>query len=68
MSAVGFTEVKIIVSVVTLSILLYSLWEILNKSCVIYLTGESFTVSNCQINQALVDLVREQREVLSCRL
>nr|AGZ15214.1 triple gene block 3 [Cowpea mild mottle virus]QAU20932.1 triple gene block 3 [Cowpea mild mottle virus] len=68
MSAVGFTEVKIIVSVVTFSILLYSLWEILNKSCVIYLTGESFTVSNCQINQALVDLVREQREVLSCRL
>nr|AGS13109.1 TGB3 [Cowpea mild mottle virus] len=68
MSAVGFTEVKIIVSVVTFSILLYSLWETLNKSCVIYLTGESFTVSNCQVNQALVDLVREQREVLSCGL
>nr|ABL09854.1 7K movement protein [Cowpea mild mottle virus] len=68
MSAVGFTEVKIIVSVVTFSILLYSLWEALNKSCVIYLTGESFTVSNCQVNQALVDLVREQREVLSCGL
>nr|UOF93345.1 triple gene block protein 3 [Cowpea mild mottle virus] len=68
MSAIGFTEVKIIVSVVLLSCLLYSCWEFLNKSCVIYLTGESFTVSNCQVNQDLVNLVREQREILSCRL
>nr|QBA83597.1 triple gene block protein 3 [Cowpea mild mottle virus] len=68
MSAIGFTEVKIIVAIVLLSILLYSVWEFLNKSCVIYLTGESFTISNCQIDQNLVDLVREQREILSCGL
>lgn len=68
MSVIGFTEIKIIVAIVLSSILLYSIWELLNKSCVIYLTGESFTVSNCQINQNLVDLVREQREILSCRL
>lgn len=68
MSAIGFTDVKIIVAIILFSVLLYSLWELLNKSCVIYLTGESFTVSNCQVNQNLVDLVREQREILSCRL
>lgn len=68
MSVIGFTEIKIIVAIVLSSILLYSIWELLNKSCVIYLTGESFTVSNCQINQNLVNLVREQREILSCRL
>nr|AGZ15239.1 triple gene block 3 [Cowpea mild mottle virus]AGZ15259.1 triple gene block 3 [Cowpea mild mottle virus]AGZ15269.1 triple gene block 3 [Cowpea mild mottle virus]WHF58456.1 triple gene block 3 protein [Cowpea mild mottle virus] len=68
MSVIGSTEIKIIVTIVLSSILLYSIWELLNKSCVIYLTGESFTVSNCQINQNLVNLVREQREILSCRL
>nr|WKW35489.1 triple gene block protein 3 [Cowpea mild mottle virus] len=68
MSVIGSTEIKIIVAIVLSSILLYSIWEFLNKSCVIYLTGESFTVSNCQINQNLVNLVREQREILSCRL
>nr|UJG81403.1 movement protein [Cowpea mild mottle virus] len=68
MSAIGFTEVKIIAVIVLSSILLYSILEFFNKSCVIYLTRESFTVSNCQVNQNLVDLVREQREILSCRL
>lgn len=68
MFAIGFTEIKIIVVIVLSSVLLYSSWEFLNKSCVIYLTGESFTVSNCQVNQDLVNLVREQREILSCRL
>nr|QTG11216.1 triple gene block 3 [Cowpea mild mottle virus] len=68
MSVIGSTEIKIIVAIVLSSILLYSIWELLNKSCVIYLIGESFTVSNCQINQNLVNLVREQREILSCRL
>nr|AHG23047.1 triple gene block p3 [Cowpea mild mottle virus]AHG23053.1 triple gene block p3 [Cowpea mild mottle virus] len=68
MSVIGSTEIKIIVAIVLSSIFLYSIWELLNKSCVIYLTGESFTVSNCQINQNLVNLVREQREILSCRL
>nr|QBQ65788.1 triple gene block p3 [Cowpea mild mottle virus] len=68
MSVIGSTEIKIIVAIVLSSILLYSIWELLNKSCIIYLTGESFTVSNCQINQNLVNLVREQREILSCRL
>nr|QTG11207.1 triple gene block 3 [Cowpea mild mottle virus] len=68
MSVIGSTEIKIIVAIVLSSILLYPIWELLNKSCVIYLTGESFTVSNCQINQNLVNLVREQREILSCRL
>nr|AGS13115.1 TGB3 [Cowpea mild mottle virus] len=68
MSVIGSTEIKIIVAIVLSSILLYSIWELLNKSCVIYLTGESFTVFNCQINQNLVNLVREQREILSCRL
>ncbi|QYF50274.1 MAG: triple gene block protein 3 [Zhejiang betaflexivirus 2] len=68
MSAIGFTEIKVIVLVSLLSVLFYSVWEFLNKSCVIYLTGESFTISNCQINQDLVDLIREQREILSCRL
>lgn len=68
MSAIGFTEIKVIVLVSLLSVLFYSVWEFLNKSCVIYLTGESFTISNCQINQNLVDLIREQREILSCRL
>lgn len=67
MFAIGFTEIKIIVVIVLSSVLLYSFWEFLNKSCVIYLTGESFTVSNCQVNQDLVNLVREQREILSCR-
>lgn len=68
MSAIGFTEIKVIVLVSLISVLFYSVWEFLNKSCVIYLTGESFTISNCQINQDLVDLIREQREILSCRL
>lgn len=67
MFAIGFTEIKIIVVIVLSSVLLYSFCEFLNKSCVIYLTGESFTVSNCQVNQDLVNLVREQREILSCR-
>nr|AGS13085.1 TGB3 [Cowpea mild mottle virus] len=68
MSVIGSTEIKIMVAIVLSSILLYSIWELSNKSCVIYLTGESFTVSNCQINQNLVNLVREQREILGCRL
>nr|URX65518.1 triple gene block protein 3 [Cowpea mild mottle virus] len=47
-------------------VLLYCVNNYLSNNCVLLLTGESFTISNCKVNQDLVNLIREQRDYLSC--
>lgn len=64
----GVTEFAIIFGVLLLALISLSVYNYLSSNCVLYLTGESFSISNCPINKDLADLVREQRELLSCNL
>uniref|UniRef100_A0AAU7LL51 Movement protein TGBp3 n=1 Tax=Okra mild mottle virus TaxID=3161050 RepID=A0AAU7LL51_9VIRU len=68
MFAAKITDLALAVSVVLLFLLILGVYNYLSSSCVLYLTGESFSISNCPINSDLADLVREQRELLSCGL
>lgn len=68
MSVGGVTEFAIIIGVLLLALISLSIYNYLNSNCVLYLTGESFSISNCPINEDLTNLVREQRELLSCSL
>lgn len=68
MSVVGVTDVIIVVGVLAISLLAIGFYNYLSSSCTLYLTGESFSISNCPINSDLANLVREQRELLSCNL
>nr|UDF48732.1 triple gene block protein 3 [Cowpea mild mottle virus] len=67
MFAGEFTN-AVLVSLIVLSLVIsLSFYSYLNSYCTLYLTGESFTISNCGINQDLIDLIKEQREILNCR-
>nr|WMX25325.1 triple gene block protein 3 [Cowpea mild mottle virus] len=68
MFAVKSIDFALIIGVILLFLLTLSVYNYLSSSCVLYLTGESFSISNCPINSELANLVREQRELLSCGL
>lgn len=60
------TEVSLIIICTILVALLALTFLSSGKECVILLTGESFTVSNCAINSDLVELVKEQQNLFHC--
>nr|UDF48726.1 triple gene block protein 3 [Cowpea mild mottle virus] len=66
MFVVDNTRALLAFSLLFFSISLFCLNNYINNYCVLLLTGESFTISNCKINQDLVDLIREQRDFLNC--
>nr|QZA75358.1 triple gene block protein 3 [Cowpea mild mottle virus]UZP17170.1 triple gene block 3 [Cowpea mild mottle virus] len=68
MFAAGVTEFVIILSTLILALISLGFYNYLSSSCVLYITGESFSISNCPVNSDLANLVREQRELLSCGL
>nr|URX65506.1 triple gene block protein 3 [Cowpea mild mottle virus] len=67
MFAGEFTSVILISAIILSLVISLSLYNYINSYCTLYLTGESFTISNCGINQDLIDLIKEQREIINCR-
>lgn len=60
------TEVSLFIACVVLAVLLAVSYLTNYRECVILLTGESFTVSNCAINSDLIELVKEQQNLFHC--